>query len=406
MNKQNLKFSGMNNRARSENLPAGKARNAVNCLFTDNDEIILPRPGKTLLYSGDNISSLHSGAITVFAENSSLKKLNSDNTSTILKSGIDSSRIYFTTMGDVTYFANKSGTGKLINGVVSEWGVPVPPYQPRCVPVQFGGLFAGRYRVAIAWIGTTETSGVGMSTVVTVPEGGGIYLTNFPKPPSYVTGVDIYLSSVNSEDLYWYGFFNPAIDSLTLTHKINTIALLDQFKQPPHPSEKIIALLGKIYYMDGDRVYFTDTRRPGLQKPLDYWSFDGTPIRAIIAASPTLYVNTTKTLFKITNIDSPDGTPPIKEPVQGMNATKGSEASDPDGKTYYFMSDRGIMKLTSDNVTPMTYNDVAIPFFDEGTLSIIENNGLKYLYFFGKNGTQNPLANSQYNLNELARGSL
>jgi hypothetical protein len=70
------------------------------------------------------------------------------------------------------------------------------------------------------------------------------------------------------------------------------------------------------------------------------------------------------------------------------------------------MSDSGFLKLTSEGVQELTSKDVAMPAFEKGTMTVVEYNGLKYLVGAFQDGEQNPLANKQMNVSELARGSL
>ena len=408
-----LAFNGMNNRTRLESVPEGKAQNAVNVQFSNTGEILFPRAGKTLVYSGDT-SSLYVGAnITLFVEDGSLKQLNIDNTATILRNGMGISRVYYTAIGDTVFFANETTTGKVKNGEVSEWGTARPPRQPNCEATSHGGLLAGTYGVVITWIGSEE-SGTGMSTGVAVADGGGIMLTNFPTPPSYVTAVSVYVSSVNGDDFYLYGEYAPDTTVLSIVKAISVLPLQTQFAYPPLPQQKIIKHMGRIYYSRGSQVYFTEPHRYGLQRPNNYFTFDS-EVKVIISAPPALYVNTANHLYRITNLDADtkptaldpgDGKPPKLDILQTGGAARGSECADPDGTTFYFMSDRGFMSVNAEGAQSITYTDVAIPYFETGTSAVTEINGLKYLNFMGSDGTQNPLADPLYSVAELARGSL
>jgi hypothetical protein len=406
-----LKFSGMNNRASPEAIPKNKdrsyvdrLRNAANVIFDNDDNIIFPRPGKTLRYSGDCHSIYQGSDITLFAESGGLKKLNTDNTATTLASGLGGSRVFYTPVGDTIYWANDITSGKVRNGVASEWGTVRPPRQADCAAISFGNMFPGDYRVAITWI-ADEESGTGMGRRVAIPDGGGIRIDNFPAPPSYVTGVAVYVSSVNGGDMYLYGEYPANVSEVTVVKHIGTIPLETQFKYPPMPQSGIIAHLGRIYYIRGNKVYWTEAHRYGLQKANSYWTFDS-EVKVVVSTLPVLYVGTETRSYGITNIDSPDGSPANIEPYQITAAVKGSETYDKDGKSAYFMTDNGFVRATKEGLVELTYDNVAMPNFEEGTMAVTEINGLKYLVGAFQNGTQNPLANSEYNISEAARGSL
>jgi hypothetical protein len=408
-----IKLSGMNNKSRPEDIPSGKASNAVNVQFANGTqgrysftpgEIIFTRPGKTRVYTGTDIHSLHVGNEILFAEDGGLKLLNANlTTATTLQSGIGNSRVFYARVADTTYLANEIFSGKVRNGVLSEWGTARPTRQPDCAAGTYGGMYAGDYRVAITWKGTNgEEGGTGMGRRVTVAEGGGINLSNFPVPPSYVTAVSVYISSVNGDTMWWYGDYPANTSALTLTRKICTIPLQTQFMYPPKPRGIIVAHQGVIYYADGNRLYRTLPQRYGLTKARTSMLFDS-EIRAVLTTPPTLWVNTTTQMWRVDNLGSPDGSPPRKVPEHIGNAVKGSECYDRDGLTAYFVVDGGFAEVTAQDFKLLSYGDVAMDFFDEGSCVVTEVNGLKYLTFCGSVRAANPLANAEWSAAELIR---
>lgn len=401
-----IKLNGLNNKARSESLPADKARNAVGCIFDNDGEIIFPNPGKVSQYAGD-CKWLHVGSnITLFVEGGNLKRLNDDNTATVLQSAIGSSRVFYTTVADTTYWANALSSGKIRNGVNSEWGTARPPRQPDATAVNFGGMFAGEYRIAITWLGSDGAEGgTGAGRRVSLVDGEGIHLSNFPVPPAYVTGVCIYVSSVNGKDMYLYGEFAANISDITLTKRICTIPLSTQFAFTPAPTGKIIAHMGHIFYKRDDKVYWTNIHNYGLQRKNQYWRFDS-EVQVILSTPPMLYVGTKKRVYQISNIDSPDNSPAQVNLLQSCSSVPGSETSDTDGIHSYFMSDRGFIKAGAEGLQELSFDDCAIPHFGTGTMSYVEIQGLRYLIFTGQNGIANPLSNSDYSAAEALRGSL
>ena len=398
-----IKFNGMNNRAREEALPEGKARQAVNVQFGNDGEVLFSRPGTTRVYAG-NCHSLHQGDSTIFVEDGNLKRLNSDNTATTLRASIGSNCVFYTTVGDATYWANADATGVVVAGVNKEWGVARPARQADAAPSSSGGMFAGEYRLAITWLGSDgEEGGTGVSKRVIVPEGGGIHLTNFPVPPAYCTGVCVYLSSVNSKDLYLYGEFAPNVSDIALVKRLCTIPLTTQFSYPPQPNAKIIAHNGRIYYTRDNRVHYTDVHKYGSQHRNQFFRFDSTA-KVIVSAPPTLYVNTENQLHQIVGIDSPEGAQ--LNLLQKGGCALGSEASDPDGLTDYLMSDRGFIALNAQGIVGLlSYDNVAIPAYKTGAMVVTEVDGLKYALFVGKDATANPLANKDWQAAELLRNA-
>ena len=405
-----ISVNGMDNRARPEALPEGKLRNAVNVIFTDTGDVQFPRPGKTVRYAGNCHSVYENKFNTLFVEDGALKRLNDDNTATSLLATWGNSRTFYAVVGDTIYCSNDNGSsGKVRNGIASEWGTARPPRQPDCFPIATGDLYAGDYRVSITWI-ADEESGTGMGKRVTVQDGGGIRVTNLPTPPAYVKSYALYVSSVNGKDMYLYGEYGIDITEvhigrLTDESVLPTVPLTTQFCFVPVPVGVIASHYGRIYYPRGNKVYFTKPHSYGLQKSNSYLPFD-TEVQTINSCPNVLYVGTKNKFGKIINIDADDGSPPIIVPLLDCGTTKGSETRDPDEISSYVMSDIGFLKLTSEGVQELTSKDVAMPAFETGAMTVVEYDGTKYLIGAFQDGVQNPLANKQYNIDELARGSL
>ncbi len=403
-----ITLDGMANKTRSEAVPKGKARNAVNVQFDDAGNVIMPRPGTTLRYAGDTHSVFTNKAFNLLVDAGALKRLNEGGTAETLLTGVGEALLSYTDpIGGTVYFANSSVTGKTDGLTATEWGTDRPPRQPDCTPVANGGMYAGSYRVAITWI-SDEESGTGMGKHVSVSAGGGIHVTNFPTPPSYVKKVAVYASSANSKKMYLYGEFDPATREVFLGRldsqgKVPTIQLQTQFGFKPAPQGLVLQHYGRIYYPRGPRLYWTATRRFGLQFALSFWRFD-TDIQTVVSRPDVLYVGTLTSIYKVTNIGGDE--PATIVPLLNCGSVKGSETYDPDGVSAYFMSGRGLIAVTSEGLTEVTYKQVAIPFFKKGSSTVIERDGVKYWVGVFRDGTQNPLADAGYNTEEQRRGSL
>lgn len=399
-----IALNGMNNRAAEHALPADKARLAVNCIFDDSGNVIFPNPGAVSVYEGDCHSLWQGAGMTLFVEDGSLKKLNDDYTATVLRSGLGSHQAFYALVGSTVYWASHLLSGKIINGVNYEWGTPRPPRQPDCTAVSYGGMFAGEYRVAITWLGSQgEEGGTGASTRVTVAEGGGIVVNNFPTPPSYVTGVLIYVSSVNGKQMWQYGEYAPGIDNITLTKRIGVIPLSTQFAFTPRPKQTILAHYGRIYYTYNNKLYFTELQRYGLQKAGNFWRFDS-DVKTVVSCPGVLYIGTLNKLYSIRNIDGENA--PVLDELQNCASVTGSECYDPNGVAAYFMSHRGWIEATPAGLRELSFDQVAIPFFGTGTMSVSEIDGLRYLTFIGQDAAANPLTNADHQASEIARGAL
>jgi hypothetical protein len=402
-------IKGMNNKLSDRALPPDKLYNAINVLFDDAGLIHFPGWGKTKIYNGTNIHSL-SGML--FVENGSLKILNRDNTATVLRSNIGNTPCFYTTIADTTYFCNQVTTGKFKGGIVSEWGVDRPAHQPDCNVSSIGGMFAGNYRLALTFIGSDGIeSGTGMGRRIAVPDGAGIRVDNIPAMPDYVTGFKIYVSSVNGKDMYWYGSYDKNISyvhigRLNQDGVIPTIPCAVQFAYKPKPTSLICEHLGRVYMAQGNKLYYTEAHNPNLQKPFNYFEFDG-DIKTLQSAPPFLFVHTDEALFSVTQIDT-EGVPPQLNRIKNYSATFGASVHGKDDNLSFSYTDNGFIQVNGEDgsVSQLTYDENALPLFETGTIGLIEQDGTKYLIFSATDGVQNPLANAEYNTAELARLSL
>jgi hypothetical protein len=163
--------------------------------------------------------------------------------------------------------------------------------------------------------------------------------------------------------------------------------------------------MGRIYYAIDDKVYYTDTRHYGSQRSLDYWQFDST-VDIVLAAIPFLFIATQGKFYSVNSLDQ--SSPPILNTMMNYGqCAVNSEVTGPDNQWSYFYSSHGFIKCNSDGTTEeVTYKDNALPTFKESCAVIIEKDGVKYLLFSGIDGAQSLLADPEYNMAELARGSL
>ncbi len=404
-------FKGMNNRLPRRDMPADVLANAVNVLVDNSGKAIFPAIGKTQVYSGTNVHSIKEFLdVTLFVDNGILKKLNSNYTATTILAGVGSSPMFYEELGDHVYFSNSILMGRYSKTlqIYEPWGIDRPAFQPSCEASSFGGLPAGEYRVAITWVGAWE-SGTTTGRKVALLDGQGIRLYNFPTPPSNAEVMRVYVTATNSKEYYLFWEYPVGATDITIT-KLNpqgvvpTIPLKTMYHYTPLVRGKFVVHSGRIYYTRKNRVFFTEPKNYGLAKPLQYWTFDG-EIKALYSIPPLLFVHTDKTLYQITNIDL-DGAPVIRKSVS-YGATPNTEVPDQTIDAGYTFTKHGFLMVDNQGSSKeLSYKDNALPLFSKGTMSIVEKDGMKFLLFFGRGGTQNPLADKEYNSTELARGSL
>lgn len=165
-----------------------------------------------------------------------------------------------------TVYVTDGASGYAISpvGVVRRWSPPEPARQPVATALSYGGLTAGRYMVAVthAYAGGTE-SGTSSSTVVDVPDGGGIQLADFPVPPSDVN-FRVYVSNANGTELFFYGAVPPTVLTVDITSRPLGRKLTTMFKSSLPAGQHLGYFQGRLYSASGNLMYWSEPMTYGL----------------------------------------------------------------------------------------------------------------------------------------------
>jgi len=150
------------------------------------------------------------------------------------------------------------------------------------------------------------------------------------------------------------------------------IELTTQFGSPPPAFSVISTQYGRLYGAINNRVHYSEALQPGLFMPNNYLPFNK-KVRLIVAVKSALYVVTDKT-YRIGNMDG-EGFPAITEvlPLGGCGAV----AYDPAQTMAVWMSDKGYIVATEENVQLLAYDRIAVEKYTKGAITIFEEDGLK-----------------------------
>ena len=420
-----LSFLGMNNRANDTGLPMpdklnpfGKFRNAVNVDFDNSGAICFPRIGSTLACAGTACHSWyefdHDLGFGFFVDGISLKRLNRDDTATVLQT-VSAGPMSFCRVSDAIYFSNGVDTGIYVNGTIKPWGIQTPQTQPYASATNLGGMYGGDYRVAITWLTEIspdhyQESGTFESTQVTVADGGGIHLTAFPTPPSYVDLVAVYVSGVNGgsdnpdstgEGLYLYDEYPANVSDVTIRYNVGTVNLDTQFGYKPQPKLGLTLHYGRIYWPDGNYVYFTEAQHYGLQRVNSYYRFEEA-VTNVVSTPGALYVTTGKAIYKLFGIDGE--TPAGNVKVKTYGAPEGSVYYDDNDNFALVVTDNGFAIFTAEGVKELSAEHIAFPTFEKGSVAIVEHLGTRRAIAVMQGGTVSRLQHADYTASDIARG--
>lgn len=368
--------AGMDNRAHEKAMPPGTLTEIVN-LDVDNQGRLARRDGYARVYSGTGIDSLwHGAGLTLFREGTYLKRLNADNTATALASGISGALAYLA-VGSEVYYTDGAHTGKIVNGLAGPWGVPRPLRQPDAAPVTEGGMFEGRYQVAITYEAASgEEGGTIDSVLVEVPKNGGILLSNLPQPAN-APWIRVYASEANGEVLYFRGRYAAGTPVILLSKSIGTVPLETQFADRPPPGTALAQLNGRIYIASQSTVVFTDALRYGLYHPDKNFLTFPHPVQMLAAVPDGLYVATThKTYF----LDGIDTDAIHQREILPYGAAHGTLTEIPESPFKAWWSEKGFVLAGPEGQTQNLSDErLTLPSFPAGCAYAPARGGLKQL---------------------------
>lgn len=172
----------------------------------------------------------------------------------------------FCELNDEVVFSSVDTIGIIGFNGVRPFSVP-DASTPQVVPNPVGGLYAGRYSVAISWLDATGAEGaLSPLATVAVPEGGGIRLT-LPTPPDGVTLARIYRTGQNGDKLYQVSDAPAAMGSFLVgTGQRGREADTDYLRALP-PGRYVRNFKGWMISVRGRVLYFSDPLRFGLYSP-------------------------------------------------------------------------------------------------------------------------------------------
>ena len=395
---------GVNNRANDYSVPVGSVRNAVNVDYDSSGNMQFPRIGSTRVYSGTNTHSWfeyeHSHGLGLFVEGSSLKRLNAAYTATTLAT-VGASPMSYCVLDETVYFSNGITSGRYRNGAVSEWGIEVPYNQLTATATPVGGLYGGDYLVTLTWLCNGEESGADESVSVTVQDGGGITLTNFPTPPSYVDGVAVYVSSVDDTELYLYNdeSYPADVQQVDIQAFDGAVPLESQFLFKPMPGHGLIVHNGRLFWYRNKIIGYTEAQQYGYQKAGNFILFEDLITNLITTPGPLL-ISTERAWFTLSGMDA--GQPTLTQ-IKPYGAAKCLPYYDTENELAYVMSDVGLVELSANGIRELHRDRVATPLFNKGCLAVVDNHGARRLVAICQGGTVSPLQHADYTTLETTR---
>lgn len=237
----------------------------------DNVGTITRRTGRVLKLAGNIRSLWGSNLITLFAQDITLRMLNKDFTSTVLKTGINPVNTLSYAQADFTIFwTDGENIGAIEEGIAREAGIVPPQFQPNATAAAAGNLPAGTYQYALTFVRNNgQESGTGIAGSITLSDVGGITFSNIEvSTDPTVLHKRIYMTSPDGEVLMLSAELYNSATSYTMQSKsrYSHLDLATQFLSPPPPGDLLGYYKGRLFVVVGRVVFYS--------KPFSYELFD------------------------------------------------------------------------------------------------------------------------------------
>jgi hypothetical protein len=252
------------------------------------------------------------------------------------------------------------------------------------VPAVTGGLDAGRYQVAITFVGDDGIeSGASLASVVDVADGGGIILSNIPQGDA--EKVNLYMTEANGDKLFLRQTLVMGQTSAKLSKGLAGKVLTTQFLAELPPGQVLRHYRGRMYTAVDAAVFYSEPFLYGLTRPSRNFLHFPTKVTVVEPVVDGIYVVADQTYF----ITAP-GTPEMQQLVvdsaggvigTGLTADAYLFGLEPTmGKVACWFGSEGLMVGTpGGKVIRMTEGRIAFDGFGYGASLIRKHAGIQQL---------------------------
>ena len=300
-------------------------------------------------------------------------------TSTAIVTGLAAGRkIAFDALNGETFWSNGVATGRIRSGVNTPWGIETPNRLPSLTASAGGGLFAGRYQVALTYRNAAGEEGAcDNAQAVDVATNGKIVLTSMPTPlDASVTSICVYATAANGDVLHRIA----TIPSNASTHTISTVSnagavLKTQYDNMP-AGNILEHLNGVMYVASGSIVYHSLPMRYGLCDLTQNFYMFPADVSVMLAVADGLFVCADKTYFL-----SAPGTPEVRQAeILSFGAVSGTGTRMLNSQDVVWFSPRGQVIGSAGGQVKLVTEAAYMPgVMSSGASLVREKQGLKQI---------------------------
>lgn len=263
---------GIDNKSREDAVDARAVRAAVNVDF-DAAGKASRRPGYGLALAEAGLHSLYAEPrwpLLMAGTASELLSFDSTLRRTSHATLTTDAPLSYATVGDRLFYCNGRDSGLVLaDGTRHAWAPEGPGGQPTLsVNPSAGGLTAGMYQLAITFVDSLgRESGASLAEVISVAEGQGIVLSNFPVPSTPGTqSIRVYCSPANGDVLYLAQEIPVGLSQFLLGRHTPGRALETQFLEPMPAGHIVRAQNGRLHVAHNDMHLWSAALHYGMHK--------------------------------------------------------------------------------------------------------------------------------------------
>lgn len=397
---------GIDNRSPDYAVPADALRNAVD-VDLGRDGRVRRRKGYTRIVDVVTPHSLYSCEVgTFFVSQGTLYRLNDDNTTTAVLTGLTGPHVSYEYFNDVVYLSDGVITKRLLSGLVAtDWGLPRPASTP-IIDVTSGDLYPGTFTAAASFVNSLgEESPLGPISQITTSATGGFIISGFPNATSTdITHIRLYFSGSGSTTLYHIADIALGTSTYTISERTDTgkAANTRVFVAPPAASI-IRQHHGRIFFVAGNIVHYTEPYAFNWVDPVkNFWEFDAT-VTLLEPVESGLYIAAGNTYFY--RFKDPDDAVVVK--LFNYDAIPYASTKLPHNEGVVWQSTRGTIMAGQDgNAKNIQEERAAADTAATGAALLREMDGLRQFIVSTPDSDVSPLAaKSFFDAEIIRRGS-
>lgn len=405
---------GMNMLAPDFAVPQGHVRDITNMDVIPGGALRTREGHATLpIVAGDRCHSLYAApGFMLHADGAELKRTTRGGVTTVASVQLGSP-ITYTMMPDgaVAFSDGASAIGKVFaTGPAVRLSIQAPG-SPRLTPVENGLLRAGRYTLALVWLGVDgEESPPSLPAAVDLLDGQGITITGIPvTPPPGAVAVRVYCSHANEASLFEAASLGVGVSTTRIDSPPDG-PFLETLFEAPFPACSVIAMVaGRLVGFRGTTLYWSEPFRPGVFRPSTNFLQFPQPGSLIAPTLDGVYVGTLgengdgEVLF----LSGFEFGGQQNRQVTPYGAYPGTTVSMPNAPMVGWASPRGfVLAEPSGQVTNISQDKVVFPGASRGAAVVREKDGVRQLIAsLAPSGANSPFVSMGYTEGEIIKGA-